>query len=122
MRKLGLNEKAQAEVGDAFVTFSLGQRGGDGRFLDRATGTRRTPKWTQHWGGVIAKSGGDTVTFENYARNQEDRDNPDGREANVAETRGFFRMVGSKAGQTWHDQQKADFVNPLSTVYRHKPD
>ena len=51
-----------------------------------------------HWGGVIMVSGGDRVTFENFAR--------PGTDYHTQNLRWYFDMYGppSKAGQTWHDR------------------
>jgi len=51
-----------------------------------------------HWGGVIMVSGGDRVTFENFAR--------PGTNYSTQNLLYYFDMYGppSKAGQTWHDR------------------
>lgn len=51
-----------------------------------------------HWGGVIMVSGGDRVTFENFAR--------PGTNYGTQNLLWYFDMYGppSKAGQTWHDR------------------
>jgi hypothetical protein len=51
-----------------------------------------------HWGGVVMVSGGDRVTFENFAR--------PGTGYETRNDRWYFDMYGppSKAGQTWHDR------------------
>jgi len=51
-----------------------------------------------HWGGVIMVSGGDRVTFENFAR--------PGTSYSTQNLLWYFDMYGppTKAGQTWHDR------------------
>jgi len=51
-----------------------------------------------HWGGVVMLSGGDRVTFENFAR--------PGTGYGTQNLLWYFDMYGprSKAGQTWHDR------------------
>lgn len=51
-----------------------------------------------HWGGVILVSGGDRVTFENFAR--------PGTGYGTQNLLWYFGMYGppTKAGQTWHDR------------------
>jgi hypothetical protein len=60
-------------------------------------GQRRTG-WGNHVGAVVAASGGDKVTFENYARKGEDPGLIDNDEV------GYFAMYGpvTKPAQTWH--------------------
>ena len=77
--------------------------------------------WGEHWGGVIAKDGADTITLENYARNAED---PNYDQKTGADPRFYFQMYGSGA-QSWHEKWAAvnagqrSFVNPLTmTVSR----
>jgi hypothetical protein len=50
-----------------------------------------------HWGGVVMVSGGDRVTFENFAR---------GGGYGAQNILWYFDMYGppSKVGQTWHDR------------------
>lgn len=91
-RAVGLNKYATPEVGEAYSIVS-----NKDEHIDQKV-------WNFHWGGVVMKSGGDTVTMENFARS-----GTDGWD---------FQMYGpaSKAGQTFHEQQssrtKADGVTP----------
>ncbi|HWO18955.1 MAG TPA: DUF4157 domain-containing protein [Kofleriaceae bacterium] len=118
---LGLNESADPKVGEALVTFSTGSKSKDGLVRDHERGQDVAARWGQHWGGVVAKSGGDYITFENYDRKSEDegRGNAPGP---AAETRGFFQMYGAASGQTWHEIQKGtgEFPNAVSLVYGNK--
>lgn len=113
----GINEHAVARVGDAFVTFSLGARDGEGKVKDFASGGEKTPRWGEHWGGVVATDGGDYITLENYARKDEDNGNTP-----HSETRAFFQMYGSKRDQTWHEQhvRSGEFANPLTLSFANK--
>jgi hypothetical protein len=83
----GINRHAAPEVGEGF-TMSTGGPNYPGA---------RT--WNFHWAGVVAKSGGDRVSLENYAVGDPEAKNNDWE----------FQMYGppSKAGQTFHDQHKA---------------
>src|SRR5205814_4392706 len=101
--RLGVNEFAAPRIGDAFVVFSTGAKRDDG-VLDVASNRKIDAKWGQHWGGVVAASGGEYLTFENYDRQAEDA-----RAAGAGkgtETRAFFMMYGPAAGQTGHDTQR----------------
>ena len=116
---LGINEGADPAVGEALVTFSTGAKE-NGVVKDHESGNNVAAKWGQHWGGVVAKSGSDYVTLENYDRKTEDKTRGAGASNPTSETRGFFQMYGAGPGQTWHDIQKAtgEFPNAVSLVYR----
>jgi hypothetical protein len=117
---LGLNEAAAPKVGEALVTFSTGAKK-DGVVRDHESGRDVAARWGQHWGGVVARSGGDYVTLENYDRKGED-EGRGGLPGPTAETRAFFQMYGSATGQTWHEIQKGtgEFPNAVSLVYGNK--
>jgi hypothetical protein len=83
-----------------------------------ATGKPRTVEeggtWGSHYGGVVARSGGDTVTLENYARNRENEGIQDATSAMY-----YFQMYGSEKGQTWHETWASSdrrVINPLTQV------
>ncbi|HEY0195901.1 MAG TPA: DUF4157 domain-containing protein [Kofleriaceae bacterium] len=115
---LGINEHAEPKVGEAMVTFSTGPKRDDGTVRDHESGTDVNARWGQHWGGVVARSGGDYITLENYDRKAEDQ----GRGAPVVETRAFFQMYGNGPAQSWHAAQKAtgEFPNAVSMPYGNK--
>lgn len=81
--------------------------------MDYESGVNRPLGWRDHFGGVVAKSGSDVVTLENYARG-------DGREANP-DPRWYFQMYGqAKSGQSFHEAHKAQnaYSNPLTVTVR----
>ncbi|MCB9702413.1 MAG: DUF4157 domain-containing protein [Myxococcales bacterium] len=69
----GINEEARPEVGDAYkisyLEFELG-------------------KWNYHWAGVVARDGDDSVTLENYTRDNAKRI------GKTADPRWYFQMYG----------------------------
>jgi hypothetical protein len=72
--ELGVNKHALPEVGQAFGSIHMNAKT---KSMDYKTGKARTLEeggtWGSHYGGVVAKSGEDMVTLENYARNRETR-------------------------------------------------
>ncbi|MGH9123844.1 MAG: hypothetical protein ACRDZ8_03830 [Acidimicrobiales bacterium] len=112
--ELGLNRMAQPEVGQAFGSIQM--RAKDKR--DWKTGKHRTEEeggtWGSHYGAVVAKSGGDSVTLENYARARENQGISDATTQMY-----YFQMYGSEVGQTWHEtwaNTSRRVVNPLTQV------
>jgi hypothetical protein len=63
--QLGANENADPEVGEAFGIYAKNVA----TVGDRVRQCLAYLKWGEHWAGVVAKSGGDYVTLENYNRN-----------------------------------------------------
>ncbi|HEX3424888.1 MAG TPA: hypothetical protein VHT30_02070 [Acidimicrobiales bacterium] len=115
--ELGINRHALPEVGQAFG--SINMRAKDKR--DWTTGRQRTEDeggtWGSHYGGVVAKSGGDMVTLENYARNRENAGID-----NATSAMYYFQMYGTEKGQTWHEvwgSSDRRVVNPLTQVMGH---
>ncbi len=114
---LGINEYADPEVGDAYMIFTNGrgvqQPNGTSRVRDYVSGEDRDLGWNYHFGGVVAKSGGNAVTLENYARG-------DMRVGN-ADPRWYFQMYGKGAGQSFHAQfeAKRDYANPITVAIKH---
>ncbi|MBN8473073.1 DUF4157 domain-containing protein [Corallococcus exiguus] len=134
--RLGLNAYADPRVGDAFQTYSVGamERYQDAqnrnwmRMRDEVAPRPVAlvpppvycePVWEYHWGGVVAESGADRITFENYARNYEDRDGP---QLHGGELRSFFQMTRVPTqlndpliAQSWHESCYAHgFANALT--------
>lgn len=80
----GINRFARPETGEAYSIVAQNYSGiawGD------------NAPWNFHWGAVILKSGGDSITLENFANSGEDAWN--------------YQMYGppTKEGQTFHEQQ-----------------
>jgi hypothetical protein len=86
-RKTGINRYAAPDVGEGYTMNTGG------------TPFPGVMTWNFHWAGVVMRSGGDTVTLENYAVGSPDAKNTDWN----------FQMYGpaSQAGQTFHDQHLA---------------
>ncbi|HEX9989536.1 MAG TPA: hypothetical protein VGE45_13795 [Chloroflexia bacterium] len=84
--KAGINRYAAPKVGQAY-TISSGGAPKPGK-----------KTWNFHWAGVVMKSGGDSVTLENYAVG----------DSTVKNTDWSFQMYGSatKKGQTFHEQHR----------------
>lgn len=112
--ELGVNTHASPAVGQAFGSIQMQAK--DKR--DWRTGKQRTVEdggsWGSHYGAVVAKSGGDSVTLENYARNRENVGIADATSAMY-----YFQMYGTEKGQTWHEtwaNSDRRVVNPLTQV------
>jgi hypothetical protein len=95
---LGLNIDAAPDVGEAYETYRVSTVATAQTHADPATGHLARDFWGQHIGAVIAKSGGDRVTLENYARSHEIGAMQD-QAAHY-----YFQMYGpaNKPAQTWH--------------------
>jgi hypothetical protein len=87
---LGLNLHALPNVGEAYETYRIA----NDNALPRGDYVRYF--WGQHIAAVVAQSGGDRVTLENYARTHEIGEKRTGPDY-------YFQMYGSGPGQTWHD-------------------
>lgn len=111
LRSWGINRHADPGVGEAFVIHSVAAESG-GRITDWDSGRSFAPPWPYHWGGVVAKSGSDVVTLENYAR-------PGGGNRS-ADPRWYFQMYGRKEGQSFHEawQSSGAFANPVTLAMR----
>lgn len=57
-KRLGVNQYAHPSVGESYIIKKVGSRD--------TTGAKT--KWDYHWGGVVARSGSDTITLENHGR------------------------------------------------------
>ena len=83
------------------------------KILDVESGRTRTLGWSFHFAGVVASSGDDRVTLENYARGDDRRGGGD--------PRWYFQMYSqSTSGQTFHEAHKAQnaYANPLTLTIR----
>jgi hypothetical protein len=112
LRALGINRYADPRVGEAFVIHTTASQDHLGRIRDIASGRQFVPDWTYHFGGVIAKSGVDYVTLENYARSGSDP-----RGANPSQDpRWYFQMYSGNQGQSFHEANVAigGYANPVT--------
>jgi hypothetical protein len=88
-KEAGINAHADPAIGEAF---------------HMSTGGKAHPKkpknvgtWNFHWAGVVLKSGGDTMTLENYSVS----------DYNVENKEWVFQMYGvGKKGQSFHEEHK----------------
>lgn len=82
-QQVGINKYAQAEVGEAYSIVA-----------DKEDYLGGKSAWNFHWGGVAMRSGGDSVTMENFANSGTDAWD--------------YQMYGppTKGGQTFHEQQE----------------
>jgi len=116
LRDLGANRHARAGVGEAYMITSIGkperEQGGTAWIRDLRSGELRKISWPYHFAGVVASSGNDTITLENYARG-------DNRK-NGFDPRWYLQMYGGNSGQTFHEQHAAtpQYANPLTVTAR----
>lgn len=103
---LGLNKHALANVGEAFETYRVSADQTPTSHRDPTTNRPVRDFWAQHIGAVVAASGGDRVTLENYARTTEI-----GRLVEAG-PHYYFQMYGSRAHQTWHEAWTTDSAGP----------
>jgi hypothetical protein len=132
---IGINEYADPKVGQAFQTITMGDPnanpGGVSDFGADPTGNTRvkltTPDttrpsgirrdaWGNHVGAVVAKSAGNMVTLENYARSHEEG------KLGGSDPRYYFQMYGpkTKPAQSWHSAwvgSGTPLINPITMVY-----
>jgi len=118
LQDLGVNQFAAPEIGQIFNSSMTGIPNAEGRVEDYGTGKARNASsegWSAHYGAVIAKSGGDSITLENYARVAENAGDIGARTKQY-----YFQMYGSDAGQSWHDawtRASRPIMNAVSMVY-----
>ena len=91
-QSLGVNKFAMPNVGEAYETYRVGV--GMPPLQDEVAGTTHWVRhnWGQHIGGVVAASGNDRVTLENYARKHEIDNMRTGADY-------YFQMYGSRKHQ-----------------------
>ncbi|CAM5415283.1 hypothetical protein GCM10010329_85570 [Streptomyces spiroverticillatus] len=92
LKALGMNQHAPTpKVGDGMTTMTQPSA----EQVDDMAGT--TPF---HFGGVVARSGDDYITMENYFREQK-KGTLDTSSSN--DPLWYFRMYGQESGRTWHE-------------------
>lgn len=112
--QLGINESAAPDAGDAMAIFSIGKTIGDvdGDFSvkDYRTGNLINKPAPYHFATVIARSGADYITMENYVRRNEEADT---HSPATLDPRYFFRMYGPEA-QSFHSENVDRFPNAMT--------
>ena len=117
--RLGLNARAEPDVGEAFQIRTLGptesRKHNRGQVRDIASGEIRDLGWGFHFGAVVARSGRDRITLENYARGD--------KRCAGADPRWFFQMYGESPGQTFHEfhEAKREYANPVTFAIVRNP-
>jgi hypothetical protein len=119
---LGINELATVGVGESYVISSLaGPEDRQGRIRDIASNRLFQASWSYHFGGVVASSGGDVITLENYARGGDEPIGPNP----AADPRWYFQMYSQRnRGQTFHEFHSATrgYANPMTLALRRDAD
>ena len=107
---LGANRFALPSTGEAYMIASIGLQNSQRQIHDYRSGEDRALNWEYHFGAVVADSGDDRVTLENYARG-------DGK-GQGGDPRWYFQMYGKKQGQSFHEFHEArrDHANPVTVV------
>jgi hypothetical protein len=97
LKEANVNEFMTPEVGNAIVTISA-------TTPEEADSRDKENTFLYHFGTVVAKSGSDYITMENYARREEK--NAD--KLSSGDPLFFFRMYGTKKDEkTWHESNLA---------------
>ncbi|MFJ2746141.1 DUF4157 domain-containing protein [Streptomyces sp. NPDC087440] len=92
LKALGINQHAPTpKVGEGMTTMTQPN-------AEQAGGMRGATPF--HFGGVIARSGDDYITMENYFREQKEGTLPT---SSANDPLWYFRMYGQEAGRTWHE-------------------
>lgn len=118
-KKIGINDHANPDIGGAFMINPTGAPDEEDKILDRQKDEKIDAGFPYHWGGVIAKSGADIMTMENYARKDEDGN----KKKPVSETRHYFQLYGTPASindkaETFHQFWSKYFANPLTLSFK----
>lgn len=123
LREIGLNEFIDPEVGDVLSIRSLSsaprfeEDSDDFYAYDHGRDEEIKNPFEYHYATVIAKSGSDYVTMENYARKGEEGDND--HPLRDDDPRYYFKMFGPLE-QSFHSEQKNDYSNAMTL--RFSPD
>jgi hypothetical protein len=123
LEALGINELATVDVGEAYVISSLAapEDRAQQRVRDIASNRLFQASWSYHFGGVVARSGGDVITLENYARGSDEPVGPNPG----ADPRWYFQMYSQRnRGQTFHEFHSATrgYANPMTLALRRDAD
>jgi hypothetical protein len=115
--ELNLNQFARADVGEVYQISHLATSETllreDLALHDFARGEPVPPtNWGWHFATVVAVSGGDRITLENFARGDAREGRPD--------PRWYFQMYGSRPGQSFHEETASSgtYANPVTVVHR----
>lgn len=121
LREIGLNEFIDPKIGDVLSIRSIAAprltEEGTMEAMDHLSGRMLSNPFEYHFATVIAKSGSDYITMENYARQTEEGNIETG--AGAHDPRYFFQMFGPLE-QSFHSENKSDYANPLTL--RFSPD
>jgi len=135
VQDLGINQYANPAVGQTFLTASLGRPTGPALAgpipdwsdpinpgqMKASGGTGEI--WQSHYGAVVAKSGDDIMTLQNYNRTEEDKGSGVGGARD--DNRYYFQMYGPPTqndpntgrDQSWHTTWQhgtRGFANPIT--------
>jgi hypothetical protein len=113
----GVNRLAKPKVGEAFMVGTIGDaprdsKSGMGKIKDYYSDKKVELDWGFHFVGVVAQSGTDRITLENYA-------SPD-KCGGLSDPRWFFQMYSEKYSQSFHfvSASSGSFANPLTLAVR----
>lgn len=114
LEQIGINEYIEPEEGDILsIRHVSSEHPGHLGLLDHQSGQHIQPKFPYHFATVIARSGKDYITMENYARlGEEGKDSGDSQN----DPRYFFQMYGPLE-QSFHSENKADYANAITIAY-----
>lgn len=116
LQEAGINEYAEANLGDVYQISHIGtsktRLREETALYDFKSGNTISTSWGWHFATVVAVSGGDRVTLENFARGDFRGGNPD--------PRWYFQMYGSKRGQSFHEETASTgtYANPVTVVHK----
>jgi hypothetical protein len=117
LQEIGINEFADPRVGDILSIRTIGaetRQGNDWYVKDYQSGKTLKNPFQYHFATVIARSGNDYITMENYARQEEEGDRHHG--ASREDPRYFFQMYGPDE-QSFHSEQKDEYANPMTLSF-----
>jgi hypothetical protein len=115
----GINEFIDPGIGEMLSIRTLsGQNdtrkdGEDHYVKDHFSNTEIKNPFPFHYASVIAKSGSDYITIENYARRS-------GNDVQEFDPRYFFKMYGT-GKQSFHEESKGEYPNPLTLLFGKQP-
>ena len=115
-RESGVNRHAKPETGEAYMIMPIGGGssvgGGRSKVYDYRHQEERVLGWPYHFAGVVAVSGTDRITLENYARPDERKEQPD--------PRWYFQMYGEEKGQSFHEfhEETKQYANPVTITVK----